>query len=237
MNLILTMLLGHVLGDFYFQTNEMVCKKKESIFKHVTIYTFTISLIYWFMTKSLATTIVFGIIILISHLVIDSLSAFIYKKYNDNQQLVLMTFIFDQILHISILIIFLRVHNNLIISEGQVNNILLFTVIVLYLIMPSSILIDRVLCVVTKSRSFKSFELDEGTVIGILERMLILVMGVSGTISGIGFIIAAKTMVRYGQFDHKGQNNNFRSKYLIGTLLSVLLGFVLYLFLLWAKQN
>ena len=31
MNLILAMLLGHALGDFYFQTNDMVSKKKENL--------------------------------------------------------------------------------------------------------------------------------------------------------------------------------------------------------------
>lgn len=127
--------------------------------------------------------------------------------------------------------------DSIILSNEHVNNLLWLAVTISYLIMPSSILIDKVLCMFSKSKSTKKFELDEGTIIGILERMLILAMGVSGSINGIGFLIAAKTMVRYGQFDDKEKGTNFRSKYLIGTLLSVLLGLVLYLSFVWIKSN
>lgn len=236
MNLILAMLLGHALGDFYFQTNDMVSKKKESIVKHVLIYTIIIVLIYWFMTKS-KNVVVLGIIVLISHFTIDNLNVYVSKKMDNLQQVKLLTFLLDQILHISILIIYIAMFDYLTVSEVHVNNFLLFAVIISYLIMPSSILIDKVLYMVNKDKSVKKFELDEGTVIGILERMLILAMGVSGSINGIGFLIAAKTMVRYGQFDDKEKDTNFRSKYLIGTLLSVLLGFVLYLTFVWIKSN
>lgn len=236
MNLILAMLLGHALGDFYFQTNDMVSKKKENIVKHVIIYTITIVLIYWFMTKS-KDVIILGIIVSISHFTIDSLNVYISKKIDNHQHVGFLTFILDQILHISVLIIYLVMFDSIIVPEEHVNNFLLLTVIISYLIMPSSILVDKVLCMINKSKSSKKFELDEGTVIGILERMLILVMGVSGSINGIGFLIAAKTMVRYGQFDDKEKDGNFRSKYLIGTLLSVLLGFVLYLSFVWTKSN
>lgn len=236
MNLILAMLLGHALGDFYFQTNDMVSKKKESIVKHVLIYTIIIVLIYWFMTKS-KNVLVLGIIVFISHFIIDNLNVYVSKKTENHQQVKLLTFILDQVLHVSILIIYIAMFDCLIVSEVHVNDFLLFAVIISYLIMPSSILIDKVLCMVNKDKTVKKFELDEGTVIGILERMLILTMGVSGSINGIGFLIAAKTMVRYGQFDDKEKDNNFRSKYLIGTLLSVLLGFVLYLSFVWIKSN
>ncbi len=236
MNLILAMLLGHALGDFYFQTNDMVSKKKESIVKHVLIYTIIIVLIYWFMTKS-KNVVVLGIIVLISHFTIDNLNVYVSKKMDNHQQVKLLTFLLDQVLHISILIIYIAMFDYLTVSEVHVNDFLLFAVIISYLIMPSSILIDKVLCMVNKDKSVKKFEIDEGTVIGILERMLILAMGVSGSINGIGFLIAAKTMVRYGQFDDKEKDTNFRSKYLIGTLLSVLLGFVLYLSFVWIKSN
>ena len=77
------------------------------------------------------------------------------------------------------------------------------------------------------------FKVDEGTIIGILERMLILLLGFTNAIGGIGFVIAAKTMVRYGQFDDKDTefHKSFRTKYLIGTLTSVLLALIGYLIL------
>lgn len=93
--------------------------------------------------------------------------------------------------------------------------------------MPSSIIVSKVIGMITIDDSSNTFKLDEGTIIGILERLLIFVMGITGNLSGIGFLIAAKTMVRYGEFDSKiGVVNAFRAKYLIGTLTSVLLGVV-----------
>ncbi|MFV0381954.1 MAG: DUF3307 domain-containing protein [Breznakia sp.] len=231
MNLILAMLLAHSLGDFYFQTNRMASKKEKYIVGHIIIYTATIMMIYWLMTRS-KDVVVLGILVLISHFLIDWLNLYISKK---NLNISLLIFILDQILHVAVLISFLIMYDGIVVIKEQVNHILLFITIILYLIMPSSILIDKVLCTVDKDPSLKRFLLDEGTVIGILERMLILVMGISGSINGIGFLIAAKTMVRYGQFDDQGKNNNFRSKYLIGTLLSVLLGFLLYVCFDWIK--
>lgn len=232
MNLIIAMFLGHVLGDFYFQTNKMASKKDKYIVSHVIIYTVTIMTIYWLMTRS-KDVIVLGLFVLMTHFLIDWFNQYINKK---NQNISVLTFIIDQTLHIAILTTFLVMYDGIVVIKEQVNTVLLLTTIILYLIMPSSILIDKVLEMVNKVQSPKMFKLDEGTVIGILERLLILVMGISGTLSGIGFLIAAKTMVRYGQFDNNGKDNNFRSKYLIGTLLSVLLGFVLYLCFAWVKS-
>lgn len=226
MNLMLAVLLGHALGDFYFQTNNMASNKKTYILKHVLIYTITLTLVYFLLTKS-ADFLLFGLLIFTSHLIIDRLNIFISRRINNNYSGI-TTFVIDQILHISILIIFMFYFNRAALSDNSVNDIILILFILSYLIMPSSIVVDKVICMVSKSHTSNKFELDEGTVIGILERLLILAMGISGAIGGIGFLIAAKTMVRYGQFEDKG-GAEFRSKYLIGTLLSVLLGFLFYL--------
>lgn len=55
-----------------------------------------------------------------------------------------------------------------------------------------------------------------GTWIGILEREIIFMLGMLGQYEAIGFVIAAKSIARYGQLDNK----DFAEKYLIGTLLS-----------------
>lgn len=225
MNLILWMMLGHVLGDFYFQTNRMASEKEKYLVIHITVYTAIILVIYWLLTWS-NDVIVLGIIVLSTHFLIDMANHCISRKHPN---MVLLIFVLDQILHMVILISFIVINGDAVVIKGQVNQGLLLTTIFLYLIMPSSILIDKVLSTVNKDQLSIMFVLDEGTVIGILERMLILVMGISGSISGIGFLIAAKTMVRYGQFDDNEKSSNFRSKYLIGTLSSVLLGFILYL--------
>lgn len=231
MNLILWMLLGHSLGDFYFQTKRMASEKGKYLFKHVIVYTATMMVIYWLVTRSHA-VVFLGLIVMSSHFLIDRINLFLNRKYPNTA---LLIFILDQAFHLVILIGFLVVYDEVVIIGDQANHVLLLTTIIFYLIMPSSTLIDKVLSTVNKDQFPKIFVLDEGTVIGILERMLILVMGISGSISGIGLLVAAKTMVRYGQFDDPEKDSNFRSKYLIGTLLSVLIGFILYLCFDWLK--
>lgn len=56
-----------------------------------------------------------------------------------------------------------------------------------------------------------------GKYIGILERFLILTLTVTGNISAIGMVIAAKSIARFSEFSNK----HFAEYYLVGTLLSV----------------
>lgn len=59
-------------------------------------------------------------------------------------------------------------------------------------------------------------KLNSGTLIGILERFLLLILGFSGQIGAIGFILAAKSLARFNQLNDR----EFAEKYLVGTLLS-----------------
>ncbi|HZK72111.1 MAG TPA: DUF3307 domain-containing protein, partial [Clostridia bacterium] len=56
-----------------------------------------------------------------------------------------------------------------------------------------------------------------GYLIGVLERVIILTLGLNGQIGAIGFVLAAKSLARFNQLNDK----SFAEKYLVGTLLSV----------------
>jgi hypothetical protein len=58
--------------------------------------------------------------------------------------------------------------------------------------------------------------INSGYLIGILERIIILTLGLNGQIGAIGFVLTAKSLARFNQLSDK----NFAEKYLIGTLLS-----------------
>lgn len=58
-----------------------------------------------------------------------------------------------------------------------------------------------------------------GKYIGILERFLIMTLTVTGNISAIGVVFAAKSIARFSEFSNK----HFAEYYLVGTLLSVVL--------------
>lgn len=63
-------------------------------------------------------------------------------------------------------------------------------------------------------------EIKIGRYIGYLERFIIFLLCLFDSISTIGFILAAKTLVRYK--DINNNEDNFQEKYLIGTLLSTI---------------
>jgi hypothetical protein len=62
-------------------------------------------------------------------------------------------------------------------------------------------------------------EFRTGRVIGFLERIFVFLFILMGQFTAIGFVLAAKGVVRYPEFG----NRNFAEYILIGTLLSVLL--------------
>ena len=238
MNLFLFLILGHVFGDFYLQTNEMASNKSKHFLRHITIYTLILVMIYLLLNGS-DFVFIFGGAVFLSHLIIDGFNRYViinlHDKYNWIQVVV---FLVDQISHILVLVIFLNYFNRIYFDLNSANNYLLFITVVSYLIMPSSIIVNKVIAMINDDESNNSFKLDEGTIIGILERLLIFVMGITGNLSGIGFLIAAKTMVRYGEFDDKnGKVSAFRAKYLIGTLTSVLLGVIFSMVFIGLKSN
>ena len=56
-----------------------------------------------------------------------------------------------------------------------------------------------------------------GATIGVLERLLIVVLVLTGSEAAIGFVVAAKTLARFRQLDDR----DFAEYYLLGTLASV----------------
>jgi hypothetical protein len=62
-----------------------------------------------------------------------------------------------------------------------------------------------------------------GQIIGMLERTLIVILMMIDLTQGLAFLAALKTLARFKQFEHK----QFAEYYLIGTLLSSLIGIIL----------
>ena len=226
MNFCLTIFLAHALGDYYFQSNKMVADKKSNLFKHSVIYSMFLTLGYAFFDFTIS-ALYFGFWLFVTHYIVDCIVIGINEKVSKNYEL--FVYIFDQFIHIMLIVIAVLIFGKAIETCPKTNMVLLYTTLVSYLIMPSSIFVEKIVSVVTKDEEpKKGFSLDEGSLIGILERLVVFMLGVVGNIGGIGLIIAAKTMVRYGQFNDDKGAKNFQTKYLIGTLSSVLCGVVAY---------
>jgi len=225
--------------------------------RHSVIYSIcTFLAILWFGPIWQGLLIVFSIGV--SHFLID-LAKIKLDNLTKNQTLKFGLFLLDQILHIVILFIVSQVFNELnslgisiieIIREfiGFDISLKRITVIVLAYIIaltPSSIFvrhffsfIDRkeIECLefpVSKHLTLeektelekKQIEKRMGSVIGMLERLVIITLGIMGLYTSIALVITAKSIARFKQLENK----DFAEKYLIGTLLSLLIAILLIL--------
>ncbi len=239
-NILLSLLISHLLADFLFQSNKMAREKKRGVkskyfYIHISIVgilTYLSLVLYkgWSVWSDAA-------IIMIIHAAIDLVKA---KTSRDD----IWSFILDQLMHIlTILIYWLVITDNLnaqkivesIFTSIQTSHLLVLTGYLLSA-MPSGILIGymtrkwqneiekyELLNNKEESNAISERELkglsNAGKWIGILERFLVLTFILTNELRAIGFLLAAKSVFRFG--DLKNGHDRKRTEYiLIGTLLS-----------------
>lgn len=235
-------ILGHITGDFYAQTDKFAEKKKTSIkymLLHCVIYSIIVGISFYILNKSIIETIGILGIILLTHLIVDLVKRKCDKKYARYEY---MFFIVDQMVHIIILFsIFYLVKNNFwnqmiaysIINGVNIRTYIIFTSVFLTCWRPAAIFISMVFKVIPKTveQADETMENESnietegvriGSWIGILEREIILMLGIMGQYGAIGFVLTAKSLARFKQLENK----SFAEKYLVGTLLSAFIAIV-----------
>ncbi len=227
------LMIGHFVGDFYLQSSEMVAEKKKSpktLVKHCILYALPIFILGLFIiTKSeLISFIKFMISITVFHGFIDYTKIYIEKKRTIKHKYIL--FLSDQLIHTAVLYVLLVLFK---IAGGRYINIFgnyydvsafhiyIKAILVAFICAkPASVFIATVFDEISAAKN----EQDSGTqrtakigsLIGILEREIILVLGLMGQYSAIGFVLAAKSLARFKQLEER----DFAEKYIVGTLLS-----------------
>ncbi|MFV0565079.1 MAG: DUF3307 domain-containing protein [Flavobacteriaceae bacterium] len=218
MMLLIKLLLAHVIADFFIQPKSWVAHKEKHKFKSVKLYLHVIvhvvltALLLWDL--SLWPILV---IIGLSHFIIDGLKLTLQKKKTKRR-----LFFIDQILHILVILAcFILYGNTPIPSEAFVSKGLLLLLCLMFLTLPTSIVMKTVFTkwnISELTKSHKSLK-DAGQYIGILERFLVFVFIVSGHWEAVGFLITAKSVFRFG--DLKNSKHRQLTEYiLIGTLIS-----------------
>lgn len=220
LDLLLRLIIAHLLADFIFQPDRMAQgKKKGRLSWHFTLHIGIVGLVTCLLINSLWG----GLIIMAIHGFID----FVKIKLNKDE---LWTFVVDQFLHIATLTVYwfivtpndvTLISHNIATQLGSQQSLI---IIMGYLIlsMPAGILISYF------TRSWqKEIEKNEkskglpaaGKWIGIIERSLVLTFILFQTWQPIGFLLAAKSVFRFG--DLKQSSDRKKTEYiLIGTLLS-----------------
>lgn len=236
-------LIAHILGDFTFQGDSLSNKKKKgkkAFFLHCGVYTLCIFSGVLFFSSTIITLFKITLIIGISHAVIDYGKIVLEEKVLSNRKgnsfQPVFIFLLDQMLHILIITIVTykltsvnplgvffetSLHKYMGTIDMEKGIILIF--IFLLSASPTAILIKKILeafkiSTIESDSSNSTEKVKNGYYIGVLERLVIIGLGLQGQLGAIGLVIAAKSLVRFKQF---GEDNNFAEKYLIGTLLSV----------------
>ena len=235
----LILLILHFLGDFYLQTSKIAkCKsanigegcngchscKKNAFFnnKYIIVHAlfYIVPFLFLFAMTRWTSALTIIAILLFSHYVIDIASCYLNKK---NKQT--LVFILDQILHIAILFSTHRLFdfNS---QFFQYESAIKLTFSTLFLMVPSSVFIDKLFQdLFPKTKKSELF--DVGSIIGILERVLVLIFACFGDLAAIAIIITVKTWARSSDLKYK---IDFRNKYLLGTLASLVLALISFLF-------
>jgi len=231
-----TLLLGHVIGDFYLQTNNMVKKKNASykwFFAHGIVYATCIVLallsLAWFGGVAYSWNLLWMFILLsCSHLTIDFL-----KKFIPSQK---WLFSIDQAAHFACILLAwcmwgrgLTVGYYIYEYAGYLNIPLGLLIILrpVGILLESGVIWDfnkkKVAQKDDKNKEEKKEQeeqKDAGRIIGYLERIVVYFLLLSGEYSAIGLVISAKSIARFPEIKDK-KSNLKANTYIIGTFLSL----------------
>jgi hypothetical protein len=218
MILLIKLILAHLLGDFLFQPKSWVKAKESKKLKAYQLY------LHLFLHGALVFLLVadsnfwpYVLIIMFSHGIIDVIKLYAQKKKTKRHW-----FFIDQLAHAIVLIVIV------ILIEPSMADLFypvseqgwMILMLMVFLSLPSSIMIKTIISKWRPDSDQKNESLEKaGQYIGILERWFVFVFIMAGKWEAIGFLVAAKSVFRYG--DLKESKDRKLTEYiLIGTLIS-----------------
>ncbi len=233
--LLLLLLLAHILGDFVLQPSAWVDERyakhyaSKRLYAHAAIHgALSLAVLSLLLTLSWQTVAVAAVISL-THFGID-----LAKSYTPPGRL--SWFVIDQLLHLLVLgWVWLTISDQWALVDGASEYIasvdaLLVLIGYVVVIWPFSIVIGLICKRWTKDIEGSDTLTDAGKTIGQLERFLILTFILVNQFAAIGFLLAAKSILRFG--DTKEKNHRKINEYiLVGTMasFSVTIAFGLFL--------
>jgi len=238
MVLLIQFFLAHILGDFFFQGKKMVEGKERDglrspyLYIHVMIHFLlvlitTLSFNYWKQ----------ALIIAVIHFIIDWMKTRLQTSDAGNRR---RWFFIDQALHIATLVVVWSVTQHMVINLSafrDLGNVVRFTAVV-FLTLPTSFIIKKIIdrwmpdiletsagSTISASSSdrgprniIESLK-DAGHLIGILERLFVFLFIILGKWEGVGFLLTAKSVFRFGDLS-SAKDKKLTEYVLIGTFLS-----------------
>lgn len=231
------LLICHMIADFFLQSSNMAERKITSIkilLLHCATYTliFAIANFVFFKVEfAILTTLIISIL----HFIIDFIRIKIDNKFS-NDKIRFFVFVIDQLLHLTAIfttyyLLNLSTKTNSIYKMLEKNTdftrILAYALLFVFLLDPVAVFIKKLFAAIFQ-KSQNSTEYQEtainnaGSIIGRLERTIIAILLLCNQFGVIGLVLTAKSIARYKQLE----NQNFAEKYLVGTLISLLISLI-----------
>ncbi|WP_339837253.1 DUF3307 domain-containing protein [uncultured Flavobacterium sp.] len=212
------LLLAHLIGDFLLQPNKWVNDKEKKKQKSIYLYLHTtlhLALVLLFVAE--IDFIIYGIILAVSHGIIDLIKLKFQKKKTKR-----IWFSVDQLLHLLMIFIIVLIYNDTSIDFKNLDStIWIFITGIVLLTKPTSIIIKNIISIWTpesKNKEDNSLQ-NAGNYIGILERLFVFCFIITNHFEAIGFLLAAKSIFRFGDLK-EAKDRKLTEYVLIGTLLS-----------------
>jgi hypothetical protein len=227
--LLVTLIIGHLVSDFFLQPMSWVNDRNTHHFKakklylHVLVHGVVSAVIlalweYSYGWQQLSTVLLSTAAIMLSHYLID-----IAKSYSNKG---VVPFLLDQIAHIAVIIalcIYITDNQSLItyVSALAINPKVLWVVCgYLIILSPSAVFIRMMLERLTANFSSEGSLPLAGQSIGMIERVLMLSFILLDQFAGLGFLLAAKSVFRFGDLS-ASKDKKLTEYVMLGTLLSV----------------
>ena len=218
------LLIAHFLADFSFQSADMAEKKKQNqgvLLAHSCIYA-AVMAAACFLGVSPMYALLPAAIFAVSHFIIDECKCLLSRKWDS-----IWLFLIDQAFHVAIIVLVWRflylesVPSALMVwarAIPRANNFLAIALILTVNWDPACILVRKIFDELSSGEERLAFadEPKAGRIIGKLERFIIVILMLTGQAAAIGFVLTAKSIARFKQFEAQG----FAERYLVGTLAS-----------------
>lgn len=228
--ILIKLFLAHLIGDFFLQPNSWIKDKIERKWKspwlwvHSFVHFLLIMIVLWDVSFWPAILAIAG-----SHLIIDGL-----KLTFQREETQMRWFTMDQLAHLTVLLLVWIYFWEVPLIDVQTNELWVILTGVLFLTFPTAVIIQRFM-----QRWSRQFETDDdgtlrgaGMYIGILERLFIIIAILTSNLSVIGFLLAAKSVFRFGDLS-RSEDRKLTEYILIGTLLSFLIAILTGILMLW----
>ena len=216
--LFIKLVLAHLIGDYLLQPTKWVLDKEKFklkskyLYAHIAVHLLALLIVLQFNFKY-----IWGILIItVSHFIFDIIKLYLNEKINSR-----WLFTLDQLAHLIILALVVYIYEPFSISIDTFYNttFLLLLCSILFVTTVSSIIMKVIISKWQLEENNQESLKDAGAYIGMLERLFVFLFIVMNYWAGIGFLITAKSVFRFGDLS-KAKDRKLTEYILIGTLIS-----------------